>query len=152
MKFGRNQPRSQPIVRVARLAGPELVALLSRSTTSSLLTRPTTKLESQSRCSAVACTSSSSHEIISMCHFSGRVVRPVPPAAAQRLKQCGGVGVAGGLRLNESNQSRLVGVLGGEQPEIGNGTELQLATHDFEALEGCALRRIRGLQRLGVGL
>src|SRR6516225_3783857 len=29
MKFGRNQPRSQPIVRVARLAGPELVALLS---------------------------------------------------------------------------------------------------------------------------
>jgi hypothetical protein len=31
MKFGRNQPRSQPIVRVARLAGPELVALLLRS-------------------------------------------------------------------------------------------------------------------------
>ena len=29
MKFGRNQPRSQPIVRVARLAGPELVALPS---------------------------------------------------------------------------------------------------------------------------
>jgi hypothetical protein len=28
MKFGRNQPRSQPIVRVAHLAGPELVALL----------------------------------------------------------------------------------------------------------------------------
>ena len=28
MKFGRNQPRSQPIVRVTRLAGPELVALL----------------------------------------------------------------------------------------------------------------------------
>ena len=26
MKFGREQPRSQPIVRVARLAGPELVA------------------------------------------------------------------------------------------------------------------------------
>ena len=26
MKFGRSQPRSQPIVRVARLAGPELVA------------------------------------------------------------------------------------------------------------------------------
>jgi hypothetical protein len=29
MKFGRNQPRSQPIVRVARLAGPELVLLPS---------------------------------------------------------------------------------------------------------------------------
>jgi hypothetical protein len=28
MKFGRNQRRSQPIVRVARLAGPELVVLL----------------------------------------------------------------------------------------------------------------------------
>jgi hypothetical protein len=31
MKFGPNQPRSQPIVRVARLGGPELVLLpLSR--------------------------------------------------------------------------------------------------------------------------
>jgi hypothetical protein len=30
MKFGRNQPRSQPIVRVARLAGRELVALPDR--------------------------------------------------------------------------------------------------------------------------
>ena len=30
MKFGRNQPRSQPIVRVARLAGPELLALPDR--------------------------------------------------------------------------------------------------------------------------
>ena len=30
MKFGRNQARSQPIVRVARLAGPELVALPDR--------------------------------------------------------------------------------------------------------------------------
>ena len=28
MKFRRNQPRSQPIVRVARLASPALVALL----------------------------------------------------------------------------------------------------------------------------
>jgi hypothetical protein len=28
MKFGRNQPRSQSIVRVARLPGPELVAML----------------------------------------------------------------------------------------------------------------------------
>jgi len=28
MKFRRNQPRSQPIVQVARLAGPALVALL----------------------------------------------------------------------------------------------------------------------------
>jgi len=32
MKFGRNQPRLQPIVRVARLAGPELVALLHPGT------------------------------------------------------------------------------------------------------------------------
>ena len=32
MKFGRNQPRSQPIVRVARLAGPELGALLHPGT------------------------------------------------------------------------------------------------------------------------
>ena len=37
MKFGRNQPRSQPIVRVARLAGPELVALLHSRHTSAFV-------------------------------------------------------------------------------------------------------------------
>ena len=30
MKFGRNEPRSQPIVRVARLAGPELESIAER--------------------------------------------------------------------------------------------------------------------------
>jgi hypothetical protein len=37
MKFGRNQPRSQPIVRVARLAGPELVLLPSSRHTSAFV-------------------------------------------------------------------------------------------------------------------
>ena len=37
MKFGRNQPRSQPIVRVARLAGLELVALLHSRHTSAFV-------------------------------------------------------------------------------------------------------------------
>ena len=36
MKFSRNQPRSQPIVRVARLADPALVALLRSRRTSCL--------------------------------------------------------------------------------------------------------------------
>jgi hypothetical protein len=42
MKFDRNQPRSQPIVRVASLGGPELVLLpssqrgFSRATSGSL--------------------------------------------------------------------------------------------------------------------
>jgi hypothetical protein len=34
MKFKRNQPRPQPIVRVVRLAGPALVALLHSKRTS----------------------------------------------------------------------------------------------------------------------
>ena len=37
MKFKRNQPRSQPIVRVARLAGPALVALLHFRRTSAFV-------------------------------------------------------------------------------------------------------------------
>ena len=37
MKFGRNQPRSQPIVRVARLGGPELVLLRSSRHTSAFV-------------------------------------------------------------------------------------------------------------------
>jgi hypothetical protein len=37
MKLGRNQPRSQPIVRVARLAGPELVLLPSSRHTSAFV-------------------------------------------------------------------------------------------------------------------
>ena len=38
MKFSRNQPRSQPIVRVARLAGPALVALLHSRRISAVVT------------------------------------------------------------------------------------------------------------------
>src|SRR5262245_50556767 len=38
-------------------------------------------------------------------------VLAVPPAAAQRLKQCCGIGKAGSLRLDEGNQRRIVGVL-----------------------------------------
>src|SRR5260370_42419887 len=37
MKFRRNHPGSQPIVRVARLAGPELVALLHSRRTSAFV-------------------------------------------------------------------------------------------------------------------
>ena len=40
MKFGRNQPRSQPIVRVARVAGPELAALLHSRHTSAFVVCP----------------------------------------------------------------------------------------------------------------
>jgi len=37
MKFGRNQPRSEPIFPVARLAGPALVALLHSRRTSAFV-------------------------------------------------------------------------------------------------------------------
>ena len=62
-------------------------------------------------------------------------VLPVPPAAAERLKQCRSVGVARGLRLYHGDQRGVVSILGGEQPEIANCAELQLHARDFEALE-----------------
>ena len=41
-------------------------------------------------------------------------IRPVPPAAAQRLKQRGGVGIAIRLRLHQVEQGLLVGLLSGQ--------------------------------------
>src|SRR6266849_288581 len=79
-------------------------------------------------------------------------VLAVPPAAAERLKQRRGVGKTIGLRLHESDQSRLVSVLCGKQSQIIDGTELQLSARDSKALEGGALGRISRLQSVGIGL
>src|SRR5271157_5683090 len=76
----------------------------------------------------------------------------VPPTAAQGLEERSGIGIAAGLCLHESDQRRIIGVLGSKQPEIGDGAELQLAPYNFEALEGGALRRKGRLQRVRVGL
>jgi len=54
-------------------------------------------------------------------------VLTVPPAATQRLKQGRGVGVARGLRLHQSEQRRVIGVLGRQKTQIADGAELQLA-------------------------
>src|SRR5215469_2908502 len=54
-------------------------------------------------------------------------VRPVPPAAAQRLKQRCGVGEAIGLGLDSGEQGLAVGELGGENDDIGRIAELKLA-------------------------
>src|SRR6266851_3822871 len=79
-------------------------------------------------------------------------VLAVPPAAAERLRQRRGVRKTIGLRLHESDQSRLVSVLCGKQSQIIDGTELQLSARNSKALEGGALGRISRLQSVGVGL
>jgi hypothetical protein len=72
-------------------------------------------------------------------------ILPIPPAAAKRLEQCGGVGVASRLRLDESYQSRLIRILGGEQNQVVDRAELKLAACDLQALGGGALRPDCGL-------
>src|SRR5260370_35396291 len=84
--------------------------------------------------------------------FRRGAVLAVPPAAAERLKQRRGVRKAIGLRLHESDQSRLVSVLCGKQSQIIDGTELQLSARNSKALEGGALGRISRFQSLGIEL
>ena len=42
----------------------------------------------------------------------------VPPAAAERLEQGGGVGIARGLGLHEADARLLVGLLGAQQRQL----------------------------------
>src|SRR5260370_3331250 len=147
----------------------------SQPTISSSRTRPTTATEAPWRFSACGCTYStdmvpgqipavrcrramrtevakrSRHELdIPRLRRWGTLA--VPPAATQCLEQRGGVGITGGLGLDEGEQRRLIGVLGGEQPEIADGAELQLAPGDLEALEGSAFRSDRRFQGVGMPL
>jgi hypothetical protein len=69
-----------------------------------------------------------------------------PPPSDWNNAAVSGVGIARGLRLHQSDQRGVIGVLGGEQPEIVDGAELQLAAGDFEACEGSALGGVRRLQ------
>src|ERR1019366_9161901 len=59
-------------------------------------------------------------------------VGPVPPAAAQRLEQGGGVGEAGGLRRKQGDFGLLIGLLGSQQAQRVGVAVLQLALGDGE--------------------
>src|SRR5260370_40467067 len=113
----------------------------SQPTISSSRTRPTTATEAPCRFSACGCTyitdmvpeqipavrcrramrtevaKRSRHEL-DIPRLRRRCILADPPAATQCLEQRGGVGITGGLGLDGGEQRRLIGVLGGRQPEI----------------------------------
>src|SRR5580658_10049045 len=81
--------------------------------------------------------------------LSRREIRPVPPAAAQRLKQCSGIGEARRLRLDQRDMRLLIGLLGVEQRQIGAGAQLELAPRDGEAVGGRTLCGELRVERVG---
>ena len=79
-----------------------------------------------------------------------RSVLAVPPAAAERLEQGDGVGVARGAGLDEALERLLVAGSAVSSDGRGHLAQLELGAGDVEALAGGLLGVERGLQRVGV--
>src|SRR6476661_4595711 len=71
-----------------------------------------------------------------------RQIRAMPPAAAERLEQCRGVGEAIRLGLNQAEPRLLIRLVGVEHREVGRIAVLVLEAGDIEA----GLRRVGGLR------
>ena len=81
----------------------------------------------------------------------GGYVGPVPPAAAQRLKQSGCVGVTVGKGLYEIDHRLLIGLFDSKQRQIVDLAQFQLRTGDGKTLSGSTLGSNRRFQGVGVG-
>src|SRR4051812_6128884 len=77
---------------------------------------------------------------------------PAPPAAAERLKKCRGIGEPVGLGLDLAEPRLLVRLVGVEHREIGGIAVLVLEPGKIEAGLGGVGRRGGGFQSLGVML
>src|SRR5580658_274511 len=75
---------------------------------------------------------------------------PVPPAAAEGLKQRRRVGVAAGLCLHQADACLLVGLLGVEQREVARVAVLPLTLGEIERHFGGGVGGGRRLELLGV--
>ena len=74
----------------------------------------------------------------------------MPPAAAQRLKQRGRVGIASGLGLDQIDARLLVGLFGVQQSEIAGVAVLPLPLRQVQRDFG-RIRGVRGgLQCFGI--
>lgn len=60
---------------------------------------------------AAAATASAGRRVLFFMIFIGQV-RAVPPATAERLKQCRCIGIATGLRLHQVDHALLIGLFG----------------------------------------
>src|SRR5580658_10279911 len=65
-----------------------------------------------------------------------RLLPTIPPSAAERLKQARGIRVSIGFGLNESEFGLLIGELGVQYCDQGNGPQLALPHRQFEGLFG----------------
>src|SRR5215469_11641822 len=75
---------------------------------------------------------------------------PVPPAAAERMKQCRGVGIAAGLGLYQVDPGLLVSLLRAQQRQVACVPVLPLPLGEIERGFRGRFRGGRCLQRLGI--
>lgn len=76
----------------------------------------------------------------------------VPPAAAQRLVKCCGVGKAVRFRLDHRKTGLLIGLFGGEQAERAGLTQFLLTPRNRQAAGCRRLGRGRSLETVAVAL
>lgn len=75
-----------------------------------------------------------------------RHIWAIPPSATKCLKQCGGIGVAISLGLNEGNKRLPISLLCTQEREIAHVTDLHLFGSEVERNSGCIACRSRSFQ------
>src|SRR6516225_6110019 len=80
----------------------------------------------------------------------GGEILPVPPAAAQRLKQRRRIGVAAGLSLHQADACLLIGLLGAEQREVTGVAVLPLTLGEIQGGFGGSGGGSRRLEPIGI--
>src|SRR5579872_581981 len=125
-----------------------LLAVTPGALSASLEVQPPSARPTASAASAAAGTARGARRLFSMSLRRERL--SMPPAAAERLKERGGVGVAAGLSLHQVDARLLIGLLGAEEREVRCVAVLPLTLREVE----CGLGRIGGggggLQLFGI--
>src|SRR6185437_11922136 len=89
-------------------------------------------------------------EKVSVVIFVPGQIGSMPPAAAQRLEQCGGVRVTVCFRLHERDMRLLVALLGGEELQISGVSVAHLPFGDVERVLRGLVGDDSGLQRVRI--
>ncbi len=83
-------------------------------------------------------------------NFVLRQVGPAPPAAAQRVKQRGRIGITISLRLDKVDLGLPIALFGAQQPEVADVAVLRLSLHQVERCLGGGVGGRGCLEGLGV--
>src|SRR5579871_5305575 len=125
-----------------------LLAVTAGALSASLEVQPSRARPAASIASTVPCAAQGARRLLSMSLRRERLL--MPPAAAQRLKERGGVGVAAGLSLHQADARLLVGLLGAEERQVWCVAVLPLTLREVECGLGGSGGGGGGLQLFGI--